>query len=642
MVPAARTERDAIREAAAALARGVDRSRPLDERALAAAGRAVLARVGLDERYLAFAMIMVNNAFWLDQFTAAPFSRRMLLLPRCLRHIRGDGGKSVDSMPGGLSRSSDTRSLPSPDFPEAPDIVHIMNRARQLGYHTLVADGTPIVVQTLAQEGTDAMLGIACLDSLESAFEKVRLLGVPAVAMPLLNRNCADTMADLDLAADLVEASSDPTTAARTRSFLPLWRTACGLFEEAALADLVGEVRAHGIPGGTALRKATAPETAAPASGGEPLRGVLRTAYVARPREHRNPLAGRGATPVGEPLRGVPETGDGAVGRLLADAPALALDWLRRGGKRLRPFVTLAGYRALRPEGDLPESVRRAAVAVEAFHKASLVHDDIEDDDATRYGLPTLHRQMGVDAAINVGDYLLGLGYRLIASTHSPDQPGVAGALLRAFSDAHVSLARGQGAELAWRRAPRQVLSLPDVLRLYALKTAPAFEAALASGMLLAGPIDPYRDLIRRFSRYVGVAFQVLNDIHDWEADLRHRRPTVLPVLAHGMPGHVAHPPSDVEAAPAAGGWATSEPTPGGPTDDEVERTRRRFEDQGVFETAGELVERFRARAIALASEPAVPPGLSDLLLFLTGTILRHARGPVGAGCQLADDWDTR
>src|SRR5262249_24972143 len=102
---------------------------------------------------------------------------------------------------------------------------------------------------------------------------------------------------------------------------------------------------------------------------------------------------------------------------------AIAYDFLARGGKRSRPFITLAAYDALpgapatlsRSGWELPDSVKRAAVAIETFHKASLVHDDIEDDDAFRYGQETLHRVSGVSTAINVGDYLIGLGYRLVS-----------------------------------------------------------------------------------------------------------------------------------------------------------------------------------------------------------------------------------
>ena len=109
---------------------------------------------------------------------------------------------------------------------------------------------------------------------------------------------------------------------------------------------------------------------------------------------------------------------------------AIAYDWMMQGGKRSRPFITLAAYDALKGgkgtlsvEGlDLPDSVKRAALAIETFHKASLVHDDIEDDDTFRYGRETLHRQHGVGTAINVGDYLIGLGYRLVSRERKSDR----------------------------------------------------------------------------------------------------------------------------------------------------------------------------------------------------------------------------
>ena len=92
-------------------------------------------------------------------------------------------------------------------------------------------------------------------------------------------------------------------------------------------------------------------------------------------------------------------------------------DWLARAGNRWRPFLTVAAYQALRddPEGPISDAVKKAAIAVECFHKASLVHDDIEDNDATRYGEATLHAEHGMPVALNVGDLLIGEGYRLLA-----------------------------------------------------------------------------------------------------------------------------------------------------------------------------------------------------------------------------------
>ncbi len=95
-------------------------------------------------------------------------------------------------------------------------------------------------------------------------------------------------------------------------------------------------------------------------------------------------------------------------------------------------------------------------MSIEAFHKASLVHDDIEDDDQFRYGDPTLHRKFGTATAINVGDYLIGLGYRLISRQAAQIGPDVAADILDRLAEAHLKLSEGQGAELLWRDCARQ------------------------------------------------------------------------------------------------------------------------------------------------------------------------------------------
>ena len=97
----------------------------------------------------------------------------------------------------------------------------------------------------------------------------------------------------------------------------------------------------------------------------------------------------------------------------------------------------------------IPRPVRRLALAIEALHKASLVHDDIEDDDEFRYGRPTLHRVHGTGQAINIGDYLIGLGYRLIAGKTSDLGADCTTDILARLSHAHLELCRGQGAELS-------------------------------------------------------------------------------------------------------------------------------------------------------------------------------------------------
>src|SRR5207237_5125916 len=90
------------------------------------------------------------------------------------------------------------------------------------------------------------------------------------------------------------------------------------------------------------------------------------------------------------------------------------------------------------------DSVRRAAMSIETFHKASLVHDDIEDDDAFRYGEETVHKKFGAATAINVGDYLIGLGYRLVSRDAKTLGADVVVDILDWLADGHLRLCEGQ------------------------------------------------------------------------------------------------------------------------------------------------------------------------------------------------------
>ena len=223
----------------------------------------------------------------------------------------------------------------------------------------------------------------------------------------------------------------------------------------------------------------------------------------------------------------------------------VALDWLREGGKRLRPFVTLAACAvashgaAILDCGDrtgekIAQPIRRISLAIEALHKASLVHDDIEDGDEFRYGRLTLHRVHGVGQAINAGDYLIGLGYRLIAGEAGSLGAECTGDILSRLSHAHLELCRGQGAELAWQNRPQDAHRPADLLTVYALKTAPAFEVALYAGLRAAG-IAVEAGTLRRFSTFVGEGFQIRNDLDDWNEDGRNKR-------KRGLDAHAGDP----------------------------------------------------------------------------------------------------
>ncbi len=92
----------------------------------------------------------------------------------------------------------------------------------------------------------------------------------------------------------------------------------------------------------------------------------------------------------------------------------IAKEYFIIGGKRIRPLLGVAVYSTLSNKKDIPEYVYRIALAGELFHKASLIHDDIEDASLLRNGEPTLHNQYNEGISINIGDFLIGLGYNLI------------------------------------------------------------------------------------------------------------------------------------------------------------------------------------------------------------------------------------
>ncbi|RMD82352.1 MAG: hypothetical protein D6820_03820, partial [Lentisphaerae bacterium] len=282
----------------------------------------------------------------------------------------------------------------------------------------------------------------------------------------------------------------------------------------------------------------------------------------------------------------------------------LALQWLSYGGKRWRPILTVAAYCALNPQCEKNMSccirneenlggVRMLALGIECFHKASLIHDDIEDDDQMRYDIPTLHRQYGVGIAVNVGDYLIGEGYRLICeSGFSPD---VVVKMLGLAARCHLDLSRGQGAELC---CPRQeeALGVSDIIDIFRNKTAPAFEAALGLGALAAGADERLMKILAQYSTMLGIAYQIQDDLMDYHEDQRLNdlyalRPTLL--LALAMKGLNRKEWRQL--------WSERE-------DEEkrsqwVVRIEQEVERRNVLQTAERLLATYRGRALEIAQQ---------------------------------------
>ena len=227
-----------------------------------------------------------------------------------------------------------------------------------------------------------------------------------------------------------------------------------------------------------------------------------------------------------------PESLADLMGGCVTEAQRIGQEWLMTGGKRWRPMLTAAVFEAA---GGEIERVKPAAIAVECFHKASLIHDDIEDNDDERYGAPTVHKRYGVPAAINAGDYLIGEGYRLMAA--SDFTGGIRADMVQAAARGHRELCLGQGEELSFCRHPSPVTE-SAVLRIYAQKTAAAFEVAVLVGAIAAGVDAATCSQLSAFSQAVGTAYQIQDDIEDFRsvrgraADLLAMRPTLFLAVA--------------------------------------------------------------------------------------------------------------
>ena len=234
-----------------------------------------------------------------------------------------------------------------------------------------------------------------------------------------------------------------------------------------------------------------------------------------------------------------PASLDLVMGNADGQTERIARDWLMRAGKRWRPFLAVAAYQALNDKSATapPDDLRKIAVAVECFHKASLIHDDIEDNDARRYGEKTLHEEHGVAVALNVGDLLIGEGYRLIGECKASAEQKAA--MLLAASRGQRELCRGQGAELCWARSPQPLTSL-QVLDIFRKKTAPAFEVALRLGAIYAGTElhEEVSGVLETYSEALGIAYQIRDDLSDLGVggetnDLAGLRPSLLMAIAH-------------------------------------------------------------------------------------------------------------
>jgi geranylgeranyl diphosphate synthase type II len=183
------------------------------------------------------------------------------------------------------------------------------------------------------------------------------------------------------------------------------------------------------------------------------------------------------------------------------------------GGKRFRPLLVLGACEAA---GAQARRALPVACAVELIHAYSLVHDDLPamDNADTRRGQPSCHRAYGEGIAILVGDALLTLAFELLSRNGVPNTL----AIIRTVGQASgtTGLIGGQVLDLEIVGGAQQATTpvLTDIAR---RKTAALIAASVRAGALAAGAGRQRLQRLARYGRDIGLAFQLIDDVHDHE-----------------------------------------------------------------------------------------------------------------------------
>lgn len=201
---------------------------------------------------------------------------------------------------------------------------------------------------------------------------------------------------------------------------------------------------------------------------------------------------------------------------------------VRSGGKRLRPLIALLSARAGGYTGDRHINV---AAIIELLHTSTLLHDDVVDASDLRRGRPTVNAVWGNPAAVLVGDFLISRAYQLTVELHDMR-------LLEILADGTNVISEGEVLQLLNVRDPDTTEE--RYLKVIHAKTAKMFESAAEAGAVLGARDDAEatrnRRLLGDYAKHVGIAFQLIDDVLDYEGDAAEMGKNVGDDLAEGKP----------------------------------------------------------------------------------------------------------
>ncbi|MFD7924271.1 polyprenyl synthetase family protein [Streptomyces sp. NPDC059740] len=239
--------------------------------------------------------------------------------------------------------------------------------------------------------------------------------------------------------------------------------------------------------------------------------------------------------------------------RTLGQAPHHQLvrcvrEFVTRGGKRLRPVLSVLGWQAAQPRRDMPMPVLKTAAALELFHAFALIHDDVMDDSAMRRGHPSVHRTMalhhaaaggpapgrvGIGAAILAGDLALAWSDELLHTAGL--RPAQLTAVLPLIDVMRTEIVCGQYLDLTATGRPDAGVEV--ALQVARYKTAKyTFERPLHVGAALAGAGEELQSALSAYALPVGESFQLRDDLLGVFGDLRQTGKSVLEDLRDAKP----------------------------------------------------------------------------------------------------------
>ncbi|HPF51364.1 MAG TPA: polyprenyl synthetase family protein [Draconibacterium sp.] len=205
----------------------------------------------------------------------------------------------------------------------------------------------------------------------------------------------------------------------------------------------------------------------------------------------------------------------------------LGREYLQVGGQRMRPLIAALSYNAYAKEVK-PEIQHSLSLIIECFHKASLIHDDIEDAADYRYETETAHKKYGIPQAINAGDYLIGKGYQLLSEL-PVDGKMIARALL-SVSQSHLQLTRGQGSDILFHTG-KNIPNVDETLQMFQLKTGEAIKVALVLGAVLGEAPDSEIKILEQFADYFGISYQIRDDLNEFREERNEEKIKDYPFL---------------------------------------------------------------------------------------------------------------